>query len=160
MKRKLRTIYKRKRQGKTDYKKRLNLLKSRKPRFVVRRSLNNVQLQIISYGKTGDKILTSAHSNQLKKLGWKHHKSNASAAYLTGLIVGCKAKSQNIDEAILDLGLYRALKGSVLFAALKGALEADLKVPHSNEDIFPKKEKLEAKEGFKEIKEKILKEKW
>ena len=146
-------------EGKTDYKKRLELLKSRKPRLVIRKSLMNIQLQLVYYSKEGDKILVSAHSSQLKKFGWNHHTGNSSAAYLTGLILGLKAKSKNIKEAILDLGLNKSVKGYVLYAALKGATEAGLSVPHS-ENILPNGKKIESKEGFKELKEKILKEKW
>ena len=154
-----RRSYKRKMEGKTDYKKRLLLLKSRKPRLVIRKSLRNIQLQLISYGKDGDKVLVSSHSNQLKKFGWKDHNGNISAAYLTGLIFGLKAKSKNIKEAVLDIGLYRSIKGSVLFAALKGAIESGLAIPHSKE-ILPNEKRIENKDGFKEVKEKILKEKW
>ena len=47
MRRKLLILsYKRKREGKTDYRKRLKLLKSDKLRFVVRKSLNNILTQI------------------------------------------------------------------------------------------------------------------
>ena len=146
-------------EGKTDYKQRLRLLKSRKPRLVVRKSLRNIQLQLIDYVAKGDKILVSSHSNQLKKFGWKRNYGNSSSAYITGLILGLKAKSKNIKEAVLDLGLNRSVKGSVLYAALKGATENGLNVPHS-EDILPKEKFLEGKEGIKDTKEKILKEKW
>lgn len=154
--------YKRKREGKTDYKKRLSLLKSKKTRFVVRKSLKNILVQLINYDAKGDKILLSSHSNQLKKLGWKFHRGNIATAYLTGLLAGIKAKKQNITEAILDIGLYRPIKGSVLYAALKGAIDAGLKIPASK-DIFPKEERLsgqhlskELQQNFKEVKEKIL----
>ena len=154
-------LYRRKIEGKTDYKKRLLLLKSRKLRLVIRKSLRNVQLQLVNYAANGDKILFSSHSNQLKKFGWKQHNGNLSSAYLTGLIFGLKAKSRNVKEAVLDLGLSRAVKGSVLYAALKGATatETGLSIPHSKE-ILQVEKRIESKEGFKEVKEKILKEKW
>ena len=41
--------FKRKREGKTDYKKRLKLLSSSKPRLVIRKSLKNMTVQIIEY---------------------------------------------------------------------------------------------------------------
>ena len=151
--------YRRKKEGKTDYKKRLSLLKSRKPRLIIRRSLRNMQLQLAIYEKHGDKILISSHSSQLKRFGWNNHNGNVQAAYLTGLILGLKAKSKSIKEAVLDLGLARSVKGSVLYAALKGAIDSGLNVPHS-EDILPEESGMARKEGFKEIKEKILKEKW
>ena len=63
-----RTIYKRKKNGKTDYKKRLKLLKSRKPRLVIRKSLTQITAQVIQYQDEGDKVLVSAHSSELKAL--------------------------------------------------------------------------------------------
>ena len=143
--------YKRKRQGKTDYKKRLALLKSNKLRFVIRKSLRNILVQIIKYEPDGDKILISTHSNQLKKFGWKSHTGNKQSAYLTGLLCGTKAKKQNINEAILDIGLKPSIKNSVCYAAVKGALDAGLKIPVS-EEILPKE--IKSKE-IDEIKNKI-----
>lgn len=153
------TLFRRKSEGKTSYRNRLRLLVSRKPRLVIRKSLNNVLFQITEYSDKGDKILISAHSNQLKKIGWNGHKGNMASAYLTGLICGLKAKSKNIKEAVLDLGLSPSIKGSVLYAGLKGAVDSGLLIPHSSE-VFPKTEVLERKGNFKEIKEKILKQKW
>ena len=128
--------FKRKRQGKTDYKKRLALLKSGKLRFVVRKSLKNILIQIVKYEPDGDKILVSAHSNQLKKFGYKAHTGNKQSAYLTGLLAGVKAKKQNINEAILDLGLTPSIKNSVCYAAVKGAIDSGLNIPASKE-ILP-----------------------
>ncbi len=157
--------YKRKRKGKTDYKKRLGLLKSNKLRFVVRRSLKNILIQIIKYEDTGDKVLISLHSNQLKKLGWKFHKGNTPAAYLTGLLCGIKAKKQDINEAILDLGLSSSIKNSVCYAAIKGALDAGLKIPVSKE-VLPQENRVDGEfiskdinQNFNEIKNKILQQK-
>ena len=142
--------FKRKRQGKTNYKKRLALLKSNKLRFVVRKSLKNILIQIVKYEPEGDKILVSAHSNQLKKFGWKSYTGNKQSAYLTGLLAGVKAKKQNINEAILDLGLRPSIKNSVCYAAVKGAIDAGLNIPAS-EEILPK---ISSKE-IDEIKNKI-----
>ncbi len=151
--------YRRKKKGVTDYKKRLSLLKSGNPRLVIRKSLRNIQLQLTAYHKDGDKILASSHSNQLSKLGWGLHRGNIQAAYLTGLMLGMRAKSKGIKDAVLDLGLARSIKGSVLYAALKGAVDSGMSIPHSK-DILPEEKRLAGKEGFKEIKERILKEKW
>lgn len=157
--------YKRKRQGKTDYKKRLSLLKSNKLRLVVRKSLKNIIIQIIKYEPNGDKILISAYSNQLKKFGWRYHKGNTPSAYLTGLLCGLKAKKQNISEVILDLGLIPSIKNCVCYAAVKGALDAGLKIPLSKE-ILPPENRIngvfiskEVNQNFIEIKNKILQSK-
>jgi len=73
--------YKRKMKGKTDYKHRLNILKSGKLRLVVRKSINNILLQIIEYEPNGDRVLMSVHSSTLKKYGWASHRGNIPSAY-------------------------------------------------------------------------------
>ncbi|MDD5651581.1 MAG: 50S ribosomal protein L18 [Candidatus Nanoarchaeia archaeon] len=127
--------YSRKAEGKTDYKNRLLLLKSKKTRLVVRKSLNNINVQFVNFDKKGDKVIVSANSYELKKkYNWKFSTGNIPAAYLTGYLCGIKAKSKNIKEAILDLGLQS--KGERLYAALKGVVDAGIKIPHSA-DILP-----------------------
>ena len=157
--------FKRKREGKTDYKKRLKLLASMRPRLVIRKSLKNLSAQIIEYDPKGDKVSVSAHSRELIKMGWKGYRRNLPAAYLVGLLCGARAKSKGLKEAVLDLGLYPSIKGSVLYAALKGVVDAGIDVPH-DKSILPSEERLfgahtknpeEAKKNFDNIKEKILK---
>ena len=60
-------IYKRKKLGKTNYKSRLEHLKSNIPRLIIRKSLKNIWSQIVEYTPTGDKVLISAHSRELNK---------------------------------------------------------------------------------------------
>ncbi|MBD3354647.1 50S ribosomal protein L18 [Candidatus Woesearchaeota archaeon] len=131
----------RKREGKTNYKKRLKMLKSEKPRLVIRTSLNRITAQIIEYRTKGDKIVAYASSRELEKKGWKHNKSNIPAAYLTGLLAGKKAVEVGVKEAILDTGLNHPTRGSRIFACLKGAVDAGLEVPHKK-DIFPSEERI------------------
>ena len=64
--------FKRKREGKTDYPKRLNYLKSDKTRFVIRVSTNNLSIQAVDYHADGDKITITVKSSDLKKYGWKY----------------------------------------------------------------------------------------
>lgn len=133
--------FRRKREGKTDYKKRLRLIASHKPRLVIRKTNKNLIIQIVEFNPDGDKVLISAHTNELKKLGWKASRSNIPSAYLTGLLAGIKAKKSKITDVILDIGLYTPVKGSVIFAALKGAVDAGLNVPHS-EDVLPSEKRI------------------
>jgi large subunit ribosomal protein L18 len=123
--------HRRRRELKTDYKKRFALLKSGKFRLVVRKSLGNVLCQIVEYEPPGDKCLISAGTSELKKLGWKANTGNISAAYLAGLLCGVRAKKMKIEEAVLDMGLYKATPGNRIFAALRGAVDAGLNVAHS-----------------------------
>ncbi len=134
----------RKREGKTNYKKRMGYLRSRMPRLVIRKSLRNIIAQVIVYEQQGDRIIAAASSAQLKKLGWKSSGSNIPAAYLVGYLVGKKAKTSNIEEAVLDLGIYQQIKGSKLYAALKGAVDAGLNIPH-DQSVMPSEERLHGK---------------
>ena len=133
--------FRRKREGKTDYRKRLKLLLGGTPRLVVRKSLNNIYAQIIEYGEEGDKAVLAASSSMLGKYGWKINKGNIPAAYLTGLLMGKKAKSKGINELVLDSGLSPSVKGSRVYALLKGVVDAGLNVPHLK-DILPGEERI------------------
>jgi len=133
--------FKRRRLGKTDYKKRLKLLLSKKPRLVVRKSLKYIRTQIIEFDKTGDKTIVAASSEELKKLGWKFAFDNLPAAYLTGLIMGKRAVKKGVKEAVLDSGLYSSTSGNRIYAAVKGVIDAGLKIPVS-EEVFPKGERI------------------
>ena len=136
MNKKNRKGYNRKLKGKTNYKKRLKLLMSKKPRLVIRKSINNINMQIVEYHADGDKILSSVNSLELKKLGWDLNTGNIPAAYLTGLLLAKKSKNKKISEVIVDIGLNTPTKGSKIFAALKGAIDNGIKTPHS-ENMFP-----------------------
>lgn len=134
----------RKRENKTDYKARLNLLKSDKVRFVIRKSLKNMIIQAINYQEGGDKVLFTSSSSQLKKLGWKFSLSNTPSAYLTGLIAGLKAKELGIKSGIVDIGLQSSIKGSKIYGSLKGLLDAGIDIPHSK-DILPDEKRIMGK---------------
>jgi len=141
----------RRREGKTDYRKRLGLLRSRKIRIVIRNSIKNTQVQFVGYYEKGDKILVSALSNELvKKYNWKFSTASTPAAYLTGLIAGKKAVDKGIKEGVLDIGRYVPVTGSKVFAALKGVLDSGVECPHMDEKI-PIEDRLLGKHLTKEI---------
>lgn len=133
--------YRRKREGKTDYKKRLKVLLANKPRLVVRKSLRGVSAQLIQFSPQGDKVLACATSRHLSKYEWKVQSFNSATAYLVGLLIGVKAKKIGVEKAILDIGLQSSRKGSNIYAVLKGALDAGLAIPHSD-DILPSEERV------------------
>jgi large subunit ribosomal protein L18 len=126
----------RKLSGRTDYRKRLALLKSSKPRLVVRKTLTGIILQIIDFDLKGDVVRTMVTSKALKGLGWQHSCKNIPAAYLTGMLIGKLALESKISEAVPDIGLQSVTKGGKIFAAIKGAKDAGLNVPISDE-ILP-----------------------
>src|SRR6266699_3054712 len=127
--------YRRRREGKTDYKLRRALVKSGKPRAVVRLTNKYVTVQITDATLTGDIVRASASSRELPKLGWKGALGNLPSAYLTGALAARRAVGKGITEAILDLGLKGPTKGSKLFAVLKGLADSGLIVPHSPEKL-------------------------
>ena len=138
--------YRRKREGRTDYKKRLHLLLSSKARLTVRMSNSSVSSQIIVFEPKGDKVIAQAHSSALRKLGWKYSLKNYSAAYLVGLLLAKNAKSAGVgSELILDTGFATPRKGGKLYALLKGALDGGLSINHGSAEIFPKEEKISGK---------------
>ena len=111
----------------------------------------------MDYNKKGDKVLVSAHSGEIKKLGWKFNTSNIPCAYLTGYLLGIKAKKKNINEAILDIGLNTSTKGSRIYASLKGVIDAGLNITHK-EEILPDEKRISG-EHIKNYYEKVKKEK-
>lgn len=154
-----------KRKAKTSYKKRLKLISSEKIRLVIRKSTNNISIQFVDFNIKGDKIITGANSFDLIKLGYKNNRGNTPSAYLTGLLAGKKAKEKKVKEAILDIG--RQKTSERIYAALKGVLDADIQVNHSDK-IIPIESRLKgehikdskySQNNFEEVKNKILKTK-
>lgn len=133
--------FRRKREGRTYYKKRLKILMSNKYRFVIRKSLRNFQASIIEYNPKGDKVLFTVNTKSLEKLGWKGDTGNLPSAYLIGLITGKKAIGKGVKDAVLDLGFNNSVKGSRLYAALAGVIDSGLKVPF-NPDVLPSKDRI------------------
>ncbi|MBM3199442.1 50S ribosomal protein L18 [Candidatus Woesearchaeota archaeon] len=168
--------FRRKQEGKTNYKKRLRLVSSNKLRMVIRRTNKNVTVQMIEFSMQGDKVLVSAHTHELKKYGWKGSNKNIPASYLAGLLCGVKAKKAGITEAVPDIGMRAPIKGSLVYAALKGAIDAGLNIPCSEEALppqdrltgkhiennnatkFTKSNPKEIVKNFGEVKNKIMKE--
>jgi large subunit ribosomal protein L18 len=133
--------YRRRRNGSTDYGKRRQLVLSGLPRLVVRPANKHVTVQVVEARATGDLVLASAHSSELKKYTWKGAGGNVPAAYLTGRLVGYRAKGKGIGKAVLDVGTRPVSKGSRLYAAMSGAVDSGMEIPHGDETI-PAKERL------------------
>lgn len=162
---------KRRRKFKTDYRQRIGLLKSGKVRLVVRKTNKYIIAQLVKSREAQDFTIAGITSKILKdKYSWMYSCKNLPAAYLTGLIIGKIALKNGISEAILDLGLNRSTKGNRIYAVLKGALDAGLKIPY-NEKILPSQERIEGRhiasylerfknitEDFYKVKEQILKD--
>ncbi len=127
--------FRRRREGKTDYSKRFAMVKSGLPRMVVRKSNKNVTIQFVEFDPKGDRILLTVNGEQLKKkFGWPS-KRNSWTAYLAGLYAGRLASEKGVESFIFDMGRYTATKGNMLFAALKGAVDAGLKSDFDEEMV-------------------------
>jgi len=130
-----RRSFRRREEGKTNYNRRLKLLKSKKIRVAVRASNSHITIQVIQSNIGGDKILISAYSKELlKKYGWNANTGNIPAAYLTGYLAGLRAKKKNIQEAIFDLGVF--YHRNRVLAACKGLIDAGMEIPY-REQFFP-----------------------
>jgi large subunit ribosomal protein L18 len=146
-----RVARRRRREGKTDYRKRINLIKSGKPRAVVRRSSRSISVQFVKYNPKGDEVLVCANGLELEKFGWNGSAANTQAAYLTGYLAGKRAKGAGLENAVMDIGLHSPTKSSRIFASLKGLIDAGIDVPH-NENILPSQERITGAYKGEEVK--------
>lgn len=113
------TKFRRRREGKTDYRQRHKLItqdknkyKSPKYRLVVRFSNKYVLCQIVYAEIIGDKVLCSAHSKELVDHGLPVGLKNYSAAYCTGLLLARRLLKQiGLDEVYSGA---EELKGDVV----------------------------------------------
>ncbi len=133
--------YRRRRTAVTDYAMRKRLVLSGIPRLVVRPASKHITVQVVDAKVKGDVVLASAHSSELKKYAWRGSGGNVPAAYLTGTLAGYRAKTKGIETAVLDVGTRPVTVGSRMFAAMSGAVDSGLKIPHGDE-VIPAKERL------------------
>jgi len=157
--------YRRRREGKTDYRARKRLVaqdknkyNSPKYRFFVRITNKDVICQIAYAKLAGDVVLAAAYAHELPQYGMPLGLTNYAAAYATGLLLARRILTKfnladkyqgktdvngedfNVEEladgphpftALLDVGLHRTTTGSKVFAAMKGATDGGLSIPHS-----------------------------
>lgn len=151
------TQRRRRAESKTDYKSRFALLKSEKPRLVVRKTNRYVIAQIVESEQAQDKTLVKVSSKDLLQFGWPKDKTGSlkslHAAYLTGFLLGKKLKGQ-LKEAVFDMGLNRNVHGSRIFALLKGAIESGIHIPHSH-DALPTEERLKSNKNLFKLLEEV-----
>ncbi|XP_057457736.1 60S ribosomal protein L5-like [Lotus japonicus] len=86
--------FKRRREGKTDYRARIRLINQDKNkystpkyRFVVRFTNKDITAQIVSATIAGDIVLASAYAHELPRYGLEIGLTNYAAAYCTGLLL-------------------------------------------------------------------------
>jgi large subunit ribosomal protein L5e len=136
-----------------------NKYNSPRYRLVVRMTNRDVVVQVTYAKLIGDEVLTAAYGHELAGFGAKVGTKNYPACYATGLLaarrlltkLGLATKYQgnalgkegeNFDvealsdgprpfKALLDVGLVHTSTGNRCFAAMKGAVDGGLNVPHS-----------------------------
>ncbi|KAI9229094.1 MAG: hypothetical protein DHS80DRAFT_22691 [Piptocephalis tieghemiana] len=140
-----------------------NKYNSPKYRMVVRFTNSDIVCQIVYAKLQGDYVLAAAYAHELPKFGIKNGLTNWAAAYATGLLLarrvltklGLQDKYAGVEEAngsvemvepledaprpfkcFLDVGLKRTTTGARVFAAMKGASDGGIYIPHS-ETRFP-----------------------
>lgn len=129
-------IFRRRREGKTNYHVRKKVLLSRLPFFVIRIANKNAILQIMEAKIEGDKVIASVHTKQLQKFGWPFSRKNTPACYLAGLTLGLRAKEKVNSDIIVYMGTSPYISGSRATAAIKGLLDAGLSV-RVDPETFP-----------------------
>jgi large subunit ribosomal protein L18 len=132
--------FRRRREGKTDYRTRLALLKNGGARVVVRTTNRNVIVQFVTYDEKGDTVVATAEARELTELGYKAAGNNTPSAYLTGRLAATRAKEAGLTAGVLDIGRAQPHKGGVIFGALKGVVDGGVEVPAS-ESVFPAEER-------------------
>lgn len=132
--------FRRRREGKTDYRTRLALLKSGEARVVVRTTNRNVIVQFVTYDEKGDNVVATAEARELPELGYQAAGNNTPSAYLTGRLAATRAKEKGVATGVLDIGRAQPHKGGVIFGALKGVVDGGVEVP-AGESIFPAEER-------------------
>ncbi|MEM2909062.1 MAG: 50S ribosomal protein L18 [Candidatus Bilamarchaeaceae archaeon] len=131
--------FRRRREGKTRFDKRLAYIKSGLPRMVVRKSNRYVRVQFIEFFPEGDRCIITVDGARLKKvLGWDA-KRNVWSAYLAGMLAGKEAAKKGVKKFVLDIGMHTPSNGAVVFAALKGAVDSGLETNFDPEKIPEKK---------------------
>lgn len=137
-----RVPFRRRREGRTDYRVRLKLLKGGRARAAIRFSGRRVEVALIHYDPSGDRIVAHATSFDLGPIDFPaSSRASTPAAYLTGYLAGLRAKAAGVENAVLDLGLRRPTEGGRILAALKGLLDAGIEIPHG-ETTFPSADRL------------------
>lgn len=149
--------YRRRREQKTDYHKKLKLLSSRKPRLVVRITNQKIISQLVGFSPKGDDVLSAVDSPQLLKFGWNYSLKNIPASYLTGLLAGKSALEKGLTEAVLDTGAKVMIPYNKISAFLRGAVDSGLNVPFGEGELFPGPERINGKH-VQDYAEKLIKE--
>ncbi len=141
-----RTIRKRRKESRTDYKARLHLLSSEKARVVFRKTNRYLIGQIVVSEIAQDKVLCTVNTQNLISYGWPEKLSGSlkslPAAYLLGCLLAIKSKE--IKKGILDIGLLKHVPKSRIYAFVKGLKDSGFEIP-CDDDVLPDEEQMNKK---------------
>ncbi len=163
----MRTIRRRRKENKTNYSKRLELLKADLPRVVFRKTNRYIIAQVVKSHEAKDIVETGITSKNLLEYGWPKEMSGSlksiPASYLTGFLLGKLSLSKSKGDVILDVGMIRMIYKNRAFAFINGLKDAGIKIK-SDEKTFPDKDRITGKhlssdftKTFETIKSKIEK---
>jgi len=157
----IKTIKRRRKENKTDYLRRLKLLKGGKPRIVFRKTNKYILAQYVSSKEAQDKIEFGVNTRILLKYGWPENGSLKSvpASYFLGYYFGKRIAKEKLETPILDFGMIQTIHKNKVYAFLKGLIDSGLKISCKKE-AFPDEERIKGehlknKIPFAEIKSKI-----
>ncbi|MEM3791188.1 MAG: 50S ribosomal protein L18 [Candidatus Micrarchaeaceae archaeon] len=145
--------FKRRREFKTNYRKRVKIVKGMMKRIVVRRTNRQIIAQVVQYKGNGDLILSQLNSKALNSLGWPS-RPNRPTAYLLGTLLAKKIKEKSISGPfILDIGLNTPSKNSIPFVLGKALKDEgiDIRMNMEVDEELAKGKKIE--EYAKKLKE-------
>ncbi len=149
----MRIAKRRKREHKTDYGKRMKLLKGDMPRIVFRKSNKYVLAQYITSKQAQDKIEFGVSSRDLLKHGWPEENKGSlksiSASYLTGFLIGKKITTTK-GKPVVDFGMQRVLHKTKMYAFLNGLADAGADIK-TDEKFFPSEESITGKNMKKDF---------
>ena len=164
----MKTLKKRRKENRTDYHKRLNILKGAIPRIVLRKTNRYLIAQYVSSKEAQDKVEFGRTSKKLLNYGWPESAEGSlksiSASYLTGLLFGKQIiKKAKEKSPIIDFGMMRNLHKTRIYSFVKGLVDAGVHIRYKK-DVFPSEENIKGKQmknkvNIETIKSKILNEK-
>ncbi|MGC8558487.1 MAG: 50S ribosomal protein L18 [Nitrososphaeria archaeon] len=137
-------IFRRRKEFKTDYRRRKKVILSKMPFIYAFESNRYVWAQVNIPTKQGDRTVAQANSKDIIKGGWQFSGKNYPAFYLVGLLLGKRAVGAGLKEVILYTGLKAFRKDSKLMALVKGATEGGL-IVRVDQSVFPSDELISGK---------------
>ena len=141
----MRTQKRRRKENKTDYLKRLKLLKGETPRIVFRKTNRYIISEYVVSKEAQDKIVIGLDSRKLNEYGWPKNAQgglkSTTASYFTGYLTGKTIIKQKLDTPILDAGMNRMIHKNKIYAFLKGMIDAGIKI-NCEKKCFPQDERI------------------